>query len=73
MNLIESIKNISMYVGIIFTIANMLKNNDFSSQPEITLIIGVSFVIFMISNLISYKLMIGKIKNNKDDFIKVYN
>lgn len=67
----EAAANISMYVGLIFVVYSMLKNNDFSQEPEITAIIAFFFTLFSIFRFISYKFIISDIRNNKDSFIKI--
>ncbi len=70
-NINETAANISMYVGLIFVVYSMLKNNDFAQEPEITAIIVFFFVLFSIFRFISYKFIISDIRNNKDSFIRV--
>lgn len=70
-NINEAAANISMYVGLIFVVYSMFKNNDFSQEPEITAIIAFFFALFSIFRFISYKFIISAIRNNKDSFFKI--
>jgi len=67
----ESASNISMYVGLICVIYSMLKNNDFSSEPIVTLVIFVSLILFGIFRYISYRQLISEIRNNNEKFISI--
>ncbi len=68
-NILNSSSNISMYVGLIFVAYNMLKDNDFSSEPAVTAIIIISLLIFSILRYVSYRITIEEIRNNQDSFI----
>lgn len=67
----ETAANISMYVGLIFVVYSMLKNNDFTQEPEITATIFIFLILFSIFRFISYKFLISDIKNNQDSFIRI--
>lgn len=68
-NINECAANVSMYVGLIFVVYNMLKNNDFSDEPEITAIILLSLILFSIFRFISYRFLVRDILNNDEQFI----
>lgn len=70
-NINESAGNISMYVGLILVVYSMLKDNDFSREPVVTLMIFVSLFLFGIFRYISYRYLISDIRNNNESFINI--
>lgn len=65
----EKAGNISMYVGLIFVFYSMYKENDFSSEPAVTLVILISLLLFGLFRFISFRYLISDIRNNSEPFI----
>ncbi len=68
-SILERLALSSMYVGLVATIYNMINDNDFSSEPQITFVILISFMFFCILRIALYKITLYEVRNNKNSFI----
>ncbi len=68
-NILERLALSIMYVGLVATTYNMIQGNDFSSEPQITNVILISFVSFCVLRIAVYKITLYEVRNNKNSFI----